>query len=347
MVMSLQSNLKSNYPIQFNNKQQQAFNSSRNIANTSNTNELNNLLINSSNSILEGNDLMNSNYDQAFLIKKQRLQFQQQKLLQHQLQQNRLFKIENEIQKTHTFFIQMLNERKDSLLKELHSIVQFVQTQQIQQRAKFNSKNSPKQSDSVSDTNGSLVGTSTSNTTNLNTQNNDCLDNLFDSSEIDQSVSKNNELQLLINNYLMSIDFVTNFSNIQSAVTNTFGYLRYNSNASSNETFNENLNQMYLNNNSSNNVNNSTSNNNNNIYSNITYKPKPIGPSTSSSSSSSSPSSFSLNGFNNNLNNADLNSINGLSVFNNQFNNNNSNNNNNTEFLIEQFVNNINNGKNF
>ena len=67
-----------------------------------------------------------NDFDQSSLIKKyQRLQ-QQYKMQQ----QNCLFKIESEIQKTYSFYVQMLNERRDYLLKEFYAIVQFVQSQQ-------------------------------------------------------------------------------------------------------------------------------------------------------------------------------------------------------------------------
>ena len=56
-----------------------------------------------------------SSYDQAMLKKQQQQQLK-----------NRLLQIENDIQKTYSFYVQQLNERRDSLIKEFHSIIQFL-----------------------------------------------------------------------------------------------------------------------------------------------------------------------------------------------------------------------------
>ncbi len=57
-----------------------------------------------------------------------RLKTKQQQAVQQgtqQLQQQRLLQIETEIQKSYNFYTQMLKERKDYLINELNTIVQY------------------------------------------------------------------------------------------------------------------------------------------------------------------------------------------------------------------------------
>ena len=236
------------------------------------------------------------------------------KRLQSQLQ-NRLVQIENEIQKTYSFYAQMLNERRDYIIKEFHAVVQFVINQ-----------NQMKSKQRLHDL--------------------DKMGNDLESDDILESDEMNgNELQSLINNHLMSIEFVSNFAAIQTSIRNTFGYIRYNQNTPSsnsstptiNETSNSNSQtnnvQSLQNNNNNVNTNNNSSNNNNTNTSsigNVCYKPKPIGPTNSNSSSSSTPSNLLSNSIINTSNN------------NYQTNLGNSN----ADLLIEQFVNNLNNNGN-
>ena len=235
-----------------------------------------------------------NDFDQSSLIKKyQRLQ--QQYTMQ---QQNCLFKIESEIQKTYAFYVQMLNERRDYLLKEFYAIVQFVQSQQNLKIKQQQQQQQPKQRQDKDHESASSTDSSD-----------------FTSGDYMEMDQKNNELQMLINNYITSIGFVSNFAAIQTSVYNTFGYIRYNSSnqAAPHTELSAGSHSLASNGGQQD---NHTPNGNYN---------KPIGP-----SSASSPS----------YNNAHAD--NGGCSYTHQLLNNYGGGN--TEFLIEQLVNNINNG---
>ncbi len=255
-------------------------------------------------------DLSNNNYDQSFLLKKQHFQQQQQqKIHQQQQQQNRLLQIENEIQNTYAFYVKNLNERRDYLLKEFHNIVQFIinQNQKSKQKQYRNQLHKNNGSDTMDNHSES--------------------DFMLDSDSLSES-SKNNDLQSLINNYLMSIDFVTNLPAIQNSIYNTFGHIRYNSNTSNS-----------MNNNNVNSTDSPSFGQHQqqvpgNVHSNNSYfyKPKPIG-----TSSSSSPSAYNNNGGETTTTSGYSSASNNQHQFLNQPHGN-------TELLIDQFVNNISNG---
>lgn len=63
--------------------------------------------------------------DQLRVKNKQQQQPLMMNNVQQQQQNARLLQIENEIQKSYNFYTQMLKERKDYLINELNTIVQF------------------------------------------------------------------------------------------------------------------------------------------------------------------------------------------------------------------------------
>lgn len=215
-------------------------------------------------------DLSPNNYDRSFLLKKQHFhQQQQQQKAQHQQQhqaqqqQNRLLQIENEIRNTYAFYVKNLNERRDYLLKEFHNIVQFVISQNQKNKLKHQQRQLQKNHSGAADDNQSDS------------------DYMLDSDSLLDN-AKSNDLQALINNYLMSIEFVTNLPAIQNSIYNTFGHIRYNSNAS-----NSNAN---ANSSSESNSFGQAQQSNNSYF----YKPKPIGTSSASSPSYNSNSGETL-----------------------------------------------------
>lgn len=214
-------------------------------------------------------DLSPSNYDQSFLLKKQYFHQHQQEQKdqnqqQHQAQQqqNRLLQIENEIQNTYAFYVKNLNERRDYLLKEFHNIVQFVISQNQKNKQKYQLRQLQK------------------NQSGANDENQSDSDYKLDSESLSDN-AKSNDLQALINNYLMSIEFVTNLPAIQNSIYNTFGHIRYNSNTS-------NINANANSSSESNSFGQAQESNNN------FYKPKPIGTSSASSPSYNSNSGETL-----------------------------------------------------
>lgn len=175
---------------------------------------------NNNNNFSLGLDSDSTSNEQSMLLKRQQIQ----------LQQNRLIQIESDIQKTFSFYVQSLSERRDTLIKELHAIFQFVIKQNQHSKLLLKQKQQLEE-----------------NSTNTDEQ---------------------QDLQLLINNHLMSIEFVTNFNQIQSSIRNSFGYIRYsNSSTNTNNSNDPNV--------DSGSATNETSN----------YRPKPIGPSSSYSHS--------------------------------------------------------------
>ena len=136
-------------------------------------------------------------------------------------QQQRLLKIENDIHRTHSYFVQALNERRDSILREFHDIVQFVHKQNHHQAKSLSSRKSPDSGTGV----GGVSGSSSSDDDHLHHdmssnggENGDCLE--------DELSASNESLHALINSHLLSIEFVTHAASIQAAVRNSFGFIR-------------------------------------------------------------------------------------------------------------------------
>ena len=183
----------------------------------------------------------------------QQIQFQQQQLIkQHQLQlqlqqqqQNsanqqqqqqqsnaRLLQIESEINKTFQFYIQTLRERKEYLIKELNTIVQFAllnhsqninKQVQVQYQLELKKQQVEKELNDYYDL---LNGAQTPiNLDELNLKN-----KLNLLAELNNVILVNNQLisQLKGTNPLMSIEFISNYSAIQTSIRNTFGFIRIN-----------------------------------------------------------------------------------------------------------------------
>jgi multidrug efflux pump subunit AcrA (membrane-fusion protein) len=202
--------------------------------------------------------------DQLLVKRKQQLQQQQALMLnsQQQQQQQRLMQIEAEIQKSYNFYTQMLKERKDYLINELNTIVNYAilnHTQNYNKQLKLKAELEQKrQSLEIAEAVQSALSSSDSSKMNgfndcsgnymRDTNNNKINTNM---SELNNLTMLNNQIlaQLKANNPLQSIEFVSNYSAIQTSIRNTFGYIRINN---------------LLNNNSSMSQNNSSSNSNNN-----------------------------------------------------------------------------------
>lgn len=168
-------------------------------------------------------DQMGSSLDQNKLLKRQlQHQQQQQQNQQYQLQQqSRLFQIENDIQKTFSYYVQLLNERRDSLVKELHAIFQFVLKQNNINKMSGNKSQSVLTPETVDESK---------------------------KSDNEQNEDSCGDMQLLINNRLMSIEFVANLHSVQDLINQSFGYIRYNNSSSSVESPNNQFKQKKLNN---------------------------------------------------------------------------------------------------
>jgi len=185
------------------------------------------------------------------LLIKRRQQQQQQQAQQHYLnnqqqlqlmQQNKLIQIENEIQKSYNFYIQMLKERRDYLINELNTIVQYAllsHNQNLNRQLKLKTELEQKrQSLEIAE----AVATALSNTNQTDSNEskllNDSLNGkLRDSNnnKINSGLAEITNLQMLNNqmllqlkqaNPLQSIEFVSNYSAIQTSIRNTFGYIR-------------------------------------------------------------------------------------------------------------------------
>ena len=66
-----------------------------------------------------------NNLEDQLRVKNKQQQKQQSMMVSSQQQQQRLLQIETEIQKSYNFYTQMLKERKDYLINELNTIVQY------------------------------------------------------------------------------------------------------------------------------------------------------------------------------------------------------------------------------
>jgi len=247
-----------------------------------NSNQLNTSMSSSSSAKMNKQSLQMSNLaqlqlqfnnleDQLLVKRKQQLQQQQQQQVlmlnsQQQQQQQRLMQIEAEIQKSYNFYTQMLKERKDYLINELNTIVNYAilnHTQNYNKQLKLKAELEQKRQSleiaeavqsalSSSDASKSMNGFNDCNYMR-DTNNNKINTNI---SELNNLTMLNNQIlaQLKANNPLQSIEFVSNYSAIQTSIRNTFGYIRINN---------------LLNNNSTSNItNNNNNNNNNNINTN-------------------------------------------------------------------------------
>lgn len=198
--------------------------------------------------------LQYNNLEDQVLIKRrqqqQQQQAQQQILInnhhqqQHQqmLQQNKMIQIENEIQKSYNFYIQMLKERRDYLINELNTIVQYAllsHTQNYNKQLKLKTELEQKrQSLEIAEAVASaLQNTATQNESSLNDSLNGGYGKLRDSNnnKISAGLAEIGSLQIINNqvlhqlkqsNPLNSIEFVSNYSAIQTSIRNTFGYIR-------------------------------------------------------------------------------------------------------------------------
>ena len=183
---------------------------------------------------------MSGNNDQSKQIQ---LQQQQQKSrhLQQQLQ-SRVAQIENDIQKTYGVYLQSLNERRDAVLSEFHATVQFLLTQNYskqiraqQQQRKSNKAVSSSSTSSPNEVNSQDDETAASKDDQLFVDDVNGADGVLSSSSSSSSPNgsgssaaiNHENIQALINNHLMSIEFVANFNDIQNSVRKTFGYIRY------------------------------------------------------------------------------------------------------------------------
>jgi ribosomal protein S27E len=166
-------------------------------------------------------------------------------------QQQRLIKIENDINKAYSYCVQALNERRDNLVKEFQAIVQFVHKQN-QNKLLLSSSGGGggggggNDVDTDSNASSKIVATKSGKKLLVNASNGGekLINNggdfqeansnsFFDTSncvspsvENDLNSSNSNEMQSLINTHLMAIEFVSNYANIQAAVRNSFGYIR-------------------------------------------------------------------------------------------------------------------------
>lgn len=182
---------------------------------------------------------------------------QQQQMMQQQEQQNqiyllqqqqaRLIQIESEIQKTYTFYSQMLKERRDYLIKELNTIVQYALLNQNLNKQQQQLK-AAQRAVKMNNLNGAFNMHDKNNNINLDDEQMQMQSDQFDQQQ---------QQQPFYNNPLLSIEFVSNFSAIQTSIRNTFGYIRINQNGNNANNNNNNFN-MY--NNSNNGIQNSLAN---------------------------------------------------------------------------------------
>jgi len=185
-------------------------------------------------------------FQNGLQAKFQQQQQQQQQILEFQFQQNlnklkiqqtlhlqqneRLVQIENEIERSFLFYEQTLKERKEYLVKELNTIIQYAvlnhaQNLNKQMQIQYQLEMKKQQIE----TELSQCGMDQVNNNNNNTNNYKLINDL---NEISKLLSINNQLivQFKNTNPLTSIEFVSNFSAIQTSIRNTFGFIRINPN---------------------------------------------------------------------------------------------------------------------
>jgi hypothetical protein len=171
---------------------------------------------------------------------------QQQSLIlgsqQHQ-QHQRLLQIETEIQKSYNFYTQMLKERKDYLINELNTIVQYAvlnHNQNYNKQLKLKAELEQKRANlELSDSMQSFMSNDPSKASPLNDLNNNKINNNI--VELNNLSMINNQIiaQLKANNPLSQIEFVSNYSAIQTSIRNTFGYIRINNQMNSQQNVNQ------------------------------------------------------------------------------------------------------------
>ena len=202
--------------------------------------------------------------DQLLIKRKQQTQQQQQQQQQQTIINQRIVQIESEIQKSYNFYVQMLKERRDYLVNELNTIVQYaIQNHQQNYNKQLKLKTEieqKKQSLEIAEAVASAIAASSENSNKSNTS---PLHHSYDHShdnnnnKISASLNELNGLALINNqmlqqlkntNPLTSIEFVSNFSTIQTSIRNTFGYIRINNqlNSNSNGTSNSKVDQSSM-----------------------------------------------------------------------------------------------------
>ncbi|CAF0819596.1 unnamed protein product, partial [Brachionus calyciflorus] len=168
------------------------------------------------------------------LIANKLKQQQQQQAAQTSATNAKLVQIENEISKTFNFYVQMLKERKDYLVKELNTIIQFALlnhnqnvNKQLQVQFQLEMKKQQVEKEITDDYDMLNVQGNTSDVMNVE---NGLKNKLNFLNELNNLILVNNQLilQLKSNNPLMSIEFISNYSAIQTSIRNTFGYIRIN-----------------------------------------------------------------------------------------------------------------------
>jgi len=209
---------------------------------SSNKFQINNQLRCSEKLSIQQSKQQQANNQQHYMLKLKQHQNQLQQMQQQQNQQNaasqtnnRLSHIETEITKTFNFYVQILKERKEYLIKELNTIVQFAllnHTQSINKQVQVQYQLELKKQQVEKELNDYyelLNHSSTSiNTANLEESNLQNKMNLL--KELNNLTMVNNQLisQLKSTNPMMSIEFISNYSAIQTSIRNTFGFIRIN-----------------------------------------------------------------------------------------------------------------------
>lgn len=162
---------------------------------------------------------------------------------QQQQQQQRLLQIETEIQKSYNFYTQMLKERKDYLINELNTIVQYAvlnHSQNYNKQLKLKAELEQKRVNlELSDSMQSFLANDPSKASPLNDMNNNKINSNL--AELNSLSMVNNQIiaQLKANNPLSQIEFVSNYSAIQTSIRNTFGYIRINNQMNSQQNVNQ------------------------------------------------------------------------------------------------------------
>jgi len=172
----------------------------------------------------------NSLEDQIRVKNKQQQQSVMQTTQQHQHQ--RLVQIEAEIQKSYNFYMQMLKERKDYLINELNTIMQYAvlnHNQNYNKQLKLKAELDQKRVNlGLSDSMQTFLSNDPSKVSPFNDLNNNKVSSNM--AELNNLTLINNQIiaQLKANSPLSQIEFVSNYSAIQTSIRNTFGYIRIN-----------------------------------------------------------------------------------------------------------------------
>ena len=188
-----------------------------------------------------------------FKVQQQQQQMLKQKQQQQQQQQqdtSRLSQIECEISKTFNFYVQTLRERKDYLINELNTIVQYAHLnhqQNIQKQIQVQVQLEVKKQQIELELGEyyDLLHSPNVDLSKVNLEELNLKSKLGLLNELNGLLAVNSQLiaQLKITDPLKTIEFISNYSAIQTSIRNTFGLIRINSSANA------------LSNNSNNNVN--------------------------------------------------------------------------------------------